>query len=166
MVETNREYLMSLFGKLAYIYDTAVAYETTQDTWQAQLLDQAATGEPASIPFTDEISLYNSRWTSGVSAIATAVIDICKAILAMDETQAMFVSHKPASTSALDTLTALASELGADHDNVTMTTLASTGIVNFLNTVAGSVLPWNTEAGPGADYDDSEFCVLTIWVHA
>lgn len=67
----------------------------------------------------------------------------------------------PANGTISAVLTAWATEMGSGVDNVTFTTLSSTGIVHFLNTVGGGTFSWHTAADGSATYKDSVYCVGT-----
>jgi hypothetical protein len=161
---TNGNYVrhLSVLGKLANLYDLAGADAPAINAGLAGMLDQVADGQTDSVAialaFAQWGSQVSSAVTNGPTAVQTAMLNAARYYL----TQSYFYSDLttvPTATTPLAVLTALATEMGAGVDNKTLTTKASTGLVNFFDVIRGTNGTWNTAADGSADYKDSVYCV-------
>ena len=151
-------------GKLAFLYDNATAAALAQQTLRATTADQVADGTTTTLPAVDLFAQYDTQWKQGITAGATALQAVAIAFASsylIDATFTAGLTTVPTATTPVAVLTALALEM-TSVDNKTLTTLAATGLVNFFNVVAGSVLSWHTAADASADYKDSVFCVSAV----
>ena len=149
---------LSVLGKFCKLFDLAVAAVADRTTLAATIADQVADGDTAGLAIAAAI-------VSRVQSIPTidGAQTLAKALAASYIESAYFIATLttvPASTAAHDVLVALATDMGAGVDNKTLKTLSGTGLVNFLNAVAGAALTWHTAGSP--DYDDSVYVVLTV----
>lgn len=154
-----------VLGKLAKLYDVAAADESTLETLLSTFADQVATGGVASLPAVLQMGTYISRWNSAIDAGATALQrvaqDAAKAYLRSDD----FIGDLttvPDTNSIEDVLAALQTEIGAGVDNVTLGTLAATGLVHFFDSMLAAAGTWNTEADATADYRDAIYVVSAV----
>lgn len=151
--------LFKTIGKLAYLYDSAAAGVTALQLAAAALMEQLPDGGIATAwPRTKIIAEYATRIdlaiTSGPVAVKQAALDAAYAFLRSSEVIAFFVlTPLPTSQStAAAIVTALQAEMA--EDTKTLTTVAATGIVNFLNQLVPTST-WTTEADATADYSDT-----------
>ncbi|HEY3320880.1 MAG TPA: hypothetical protein VGP72_10485 [Planctomycetota bacterium] len=154
---------LKVVGKLAKAYDNATADATAQEALLAAFVDQYADGTPASLAAIRLMPTYTSSWSgaigSGSTAIQTMAVNACKAYLT-DPNFTGDLTTVPAGNSAAAVLTAWAADTVADSK--TLTTKGSSGIVNFLDAVAGASQTWNTASDGSATYKDSVYCVATV----
>ena len=127
-----------------------------------------ATGETADNDFVIAMQALPSQLrdaiTNGATSVQSVAVAQAQKYLVNSAFRSAFVVNTPASVTPAGVLTALALEMsaGGGNDNKTLTTLAATGLANFLNVVGAATFTWNTEAGPGADYDDSVYVVSAV----
>lgn len=165
MTSGNYQRKFKVLGKLAKLYDLAAADVTTLNLLLAVFADQVADGTATSLPDTLLFSTYIPQWSSAVSSGATALkslaVSAASAHLISSDFTGDFVSNTPSSPITPATvITALIAELTTNSS--TLTTLAATGLVNFLNVVYGSVQTFPTAADGSATYKDSVYVVATI----
>lgn len=149
-----------IIGKLAHMFDISATDVTAQNTLFTNFVEQYAIQDLIELDLLFPAS--TARWNASVNAqpplqaiaISTATAYIQSATFTGDLTTA------PASGSVYDILTAFAADTVTDE--VTLTTKASTGIVNFLDVIRGAAGTWNTAADGAATYKDSVLCVSTV----
>lgn len=162
MTDPNYIKLFTILGKWCYAYDLCVAEATNLDTIIATIQDQIATGDPDENPVIDTfrqriVQLENARDASGASVCQAAAFDFIRSPYF---TSKMTVT--PASTGIEDVLAAFQTQMGAGEDDKTLTTLHSTGLVNFFNSLLAAPGTWNTAADGSADYKDSVYVVEAV----
>lgn len=165
MTDANYIRHFKVLGKLAKLYDTAAADSTTLETLLTTFVDQYATGTIASFPAVQLFPRYTTQWISAITAGPTALQSVAKNAAAAYLTSTDFTNDlttEPTANTALAVLVALATEMGAGVDNKTLTTKASTGLVNFFDAIRGTAGSWNTAADGSADYKDSVYVVSTV----
>ncbi len=165
MTDANYIALSKVLGKLAYFFDQAGAGSVSQEAAFAAMYDQVA--KPDSAPNNEIVvdfagaaqGLFNNIATGGATQQA-ALVAAGKKYLASDLVIGSFVSHAPASNaSAAQVIAALILEMTADSK--TFTTLASTGIVNFLQQILpAAALPQASDGS--ASYKDSVYAIVTV----
>lgn len=140
MITANRLRFAKIVGKLAYMYDQAAASAVSLADIQYALMQEFAnsTDRDANLPEMQLLATKYAAITSAISAgpvaLQSTIVTLARSIFTSDD----FVSDLttvPAGSSIAACLTAWATEMGAGVDNVTWTTLAATGIANFLNIV-------------------------------
>lgn len=155
-----------VLGKLCRMWDDAVAEADDQKQRIARLYDQAATGELPSYPtllvlnpFTSTLDAAVKNGADAIKATAKSMTEAyLKATLFTDD----LTTSPIAPVTAKSVLEALQTEMSAGVDNVTLTTLAATGLVNFFDTNWSPTNTWNTLADASATYKDSVYVVDTI----
>lgn len=165
MLDANYIKVFKILGKLCYGYDLAAAEYTNLDNILATLQDQVATGNSAENAIA---LLFGQRYTqiasardgSGASIFQHAASDF----LTSSYFTGKLVHNTPAANTAAAVLAALQLEMSSagGNDDKTLSTLASTGLVHFFNSLLAAPGTWNTEADATADYKDSVYVVLAV----
>jgi len=165
MTDGNYQALSKILGKLAYFFDQAGAGSVSQEAAFAAMFDQVAKPDTAAnneivVDFAGAAQgLFNNIATGGATQQA-ALVAAGKKYLASDLVIGSFVTNVPAANaSAAQVITALIAEMTTDTK--TFTTLASTGIVNFLQQILpAAALP--QAADISASYKDSVYAIVTV----
>ena len=165
MTSGNYERHFKVLGKLAYMYDIAGSATSAENTVLATTADQIATGNPIDNPSVLLFSSFTNSIQSTINSGPTVLQNLAKQIAGLYVQQSLFTSGLttvPSGNSPAAILTALATEM-TSVDSVTLTTLASTGLVNFFDAVMGSAGSWNTTgAGTPPTYADATYCVSAV----
>ncbi|MGD0090597.1 MAG: hypothetical protein ABSE73_11815 [Planctomycetota bacterium] len=171
MTDGNYQLTFKVLGKLAKLYDLAAGAVSDLTTCLQNAVQQIADQDDIvlDVALSSLAPSVVTTLNNGPTSTQQQVIYTANAFLITSSMRSRFIvsgNTNPAATVSA-VLNALATEMasGGGGDNKKLTTLASTGIVNFLNavgTAAGmSVLPtWNT-AAPG-DYPDGTYCVTAV----
>jgi hypothetical protein len=164
---TNNNYIrhFSVLGKLAKLYDLAIDGGGDFEDLLAAFVDQYADGTVLTLPAVKLFPTYQAQIVGAIANGTDALESIAKsAAMAylIDPTFTGGLTTTPAAATASAVLAALQTEMGAGVDNKTLTTKASTGLVNFFDAILGSPGTWNTEADETADYKDSVYCVIPV----
>lgn len=166
MLDANYVKHFKVLGKLCRLWDDASADESAMKLLIARTFDQVATGELPSYDPLLIVNSYTAALNSAVNNGAAALKTIAENVAATYLTSAVFrddLTTTPGSPgSAKSVLEALQTDMGAGVDNKTLTDVASTGFVNFFDTVWDPSGSWNTEPDGTADYPDSTYVVITI----
>lgn len=165
MLDANYARHFKVLGKLAKLYDLAAAQVTADNALLAAFVDQYADGTPASLPAVALFPAYTSQISNSISngsANLKAVALSAAGAYLVNTTFTADLSTPIVGNTAAASLTALATEMSEGEDDKTLTTLASTGLVNFFDAIAGSAGSWNTEADATADYKDSVYVVSSV----
>lgn len=166
MLDADYQKHLKVLGKLCRIWDQGEADENASKLLISRLFDQVATGELPSYDAVQLVNAYTTTLDSGVTNGPTALKTAAENITAAYLTDALFrddLTTTPDNPSnAQSVLEALQTEMGAGEDNKTLTDTASTGFVNFFDTVWSPTGSWNTEADGTADYKDSVYVVDAI----
>jgi hypothetical protein len=163
MTNANYQRHLKILGKLAYLFDAASSDVADMGALLAAFVDQYADATLSSLDAIRIFPNYTPRWQSAINVGPTALQALAKDAANAYLTDAAFIDTlgaEPASTTALAVLTQFAADTVTDSK--TLTTKASTGIVNFLDEVAGDDLGWNTAADESATYKDSVYCVASV----
>lgn len=169
MINENYIRHLSVLGKLAYIYDQAVAGVEAENTLLSTFVDQYADGTKTTVPavilFPQYTAQLNQTTINGAATRKSIALAAAAAYL-INPTFTAGLTTTPTATTAVAVLTALQTEMGAGEDDKTLTTLDTTGLVNFFNAIlvanGGEAGTWNTEADESADYKDSVYVVATL----
>lgn len=164
MLVANYQRHFKVLGKLAYLYDIAGSATSAENTVLATTADQIATGNPIDNPSVILFSSFTNSIQSAINSGPTVLQNLAKQIAGLYVQQSLFTSGLttvPANNSPATILAALATEM-TSVDSKTLTTLASTGLCNFLDQVAIATVAWNQAADASADYKDSVFCVSAV----
>lgn len=154
----------SVLGKLCKFYDESLATSSSKETLLAGYLDQVANDDPAANDITLALTSGGATIQANISK-ENAIASLAKAEAVKYLRNSYFtggLTTVPTSNAVVDILAALQTEMGAGLDNKTLSTKASTGLVNFLDSILGSSGTWNTVADATADYKDSVYVVSTI----
>lgn len=173
MTNANYDRFFKILGKLCTTYDNAGTSLTTQNLQRYRFVEQIAKSdqEVTDLAAIDLLTQYLPTWkaavASGVTTLQSLMVQMAGALFtSSDFTAAIItVAGKAALTStssAPNVIAALAVEMAAAQDNKKLSTLAATGLVNFMNQVAGSAQAWNTIIDASADYKDSVYVIITI----
>lgn len=165
MTGANYQKHFKVIGKLAKLYDDAGADNTALLALFATTYDQVATGLAADLDALEILNQYTSRYRNAISNGAQALQTLAKNIATAYLQSDYFVDDlttEPASRSIAVVVAALATDMSAAVDNVTLGTETTTGLVNFLDEVAGAEQTWNTEADATADYRDAIYVVSAV----
>ena len=164
MTSGNYQRHFKVLGKLAYLYDIAGSATSSEATLLATNTDHISTSLPDDNPSVFLFSAFTNSIQSAINSGPTVLQNLAKQIAGLYVQQSLFTSGLttvPSGNSPLAILTALATEM-TSVDSKTLTTLASTGLVNFFDAVMGSAGSWNTAADGSADYKDSVYVVSAI----
>lgn len=166
MLDADYQKHFKVIGKLCRLWDQAGADVDASKLLISRLFDQVATGELPSYDALLLVNTYTSSLDSGVANGAAALKTVAETITAAYLTSQVFLPDLTTapgnSSSPQSVLEALQTDMGAGEDDKTLTTSASTGLVNFFDTVWSPTGSWNTEADGTADYKDSVYVVGTI----
>ena len=151
---------LKIIGKLAKLFDVSAIDVTSQNTLFTNFVQQYAVQDLIALDLLFPAS--TARWNVAVNtqpplqvvAIAAATAYIQSATFTGD------LTTSPASGSVQDILTAFAADTVTDE--VTLTTKAATGIVNFLDVIRGAAGTWNTAADASATFKDSVYCISAV----
>lgn len=165
MLPDNYGKHFKLLGKIARIYDLSASGSTTLkaavDMMVEQFAGSGATGwDPLKLAC-NSVDSFNLAFTVGSNAVEDACVALGRAYLLSDDFQDDLTTSPADATSVAAVLTALQTDMGAGVDNKTLGTLATTGLVNFLNALGTGTGTWNTEADATADYRDAVYVVDT-----
>lgn len=163
----NANYIrhFKVLGKLCKLYDLASTQSSAQNSLLAAFVDQYADGTDASLPAVLLFPSYTSAWASAISGGPNAMKSLSLSAATQYLVGANFtddLTTAPAGTSVSAVLAALQTEMGAGEDDKTLATKASSGLVNFFDTILGSSGTWNTETDASADYKDSVYVVSAV----
>ena len=165
MTDANYIALSKVLGKLAYFFDQAGGGGAGLQQAFAAMYDQVAKPDtPANneivVDFAGVAASLEAGINTGSAALQTTLVRAAQTFLVSDLVRSYFVSHAPASNaSAAQVITALILEMTADSK--TFTTLASTGIVNFLQQILpAAALPQASDGS--ASYKDSVYAIVTV----
>ena len=165
MTSGNYQALFKVIGKLSYFYDEAAAGSTADELAFAALFAQISKPDTIAnneivLDFSSYASQINNYIYTGGAPLQTALVNAAKNYLTSTLVNSYFVHDVPATNAnAAAVVTALIAELTADSS--TMTTLASTGMVNFLQQILpAAALPQAADAS--ATYKDSVYSVVTV----
>jgi hypothetical protein len=170
MTDGNYQKHCKVLGKYCRLYDTAGTNETAMKALEAITIDQVADGLAASLPACEALAGKLPAWktaiSAGPSALKAVAIQLAAQYLQLDLFCSTLVGHAATAGSAVTTiLTAFQDEMSASHDNKTLGTKTTSGLVNFFDAVAvdagGSAGTWNTESDATADYRDAIYVVDT-----
>ncbi|HEY3325132.1 MAG TPA: hypothetical protein VGP72_32055 [Planctomycetota bacterium] len=163
----NANYIrhLKVLGKLADLFDKAVAAETDLTDLLEVFVEQYATGT-GSLSDVKKMPVYTNQWagaiTNGPTALRKVAIDAATAHL-LDANFQDDLTTKPTNTSSVaSVIAAFAIDMSGAKDNVTLTTKSAAGLVNFFDAIAGSSGTWNTAADGSATYKDSVYVVDTL----
>ena len=168
MTDANYIKHMKVIGKLAYCWDQAGDTLATMEAYIAALFDQVFTGAGASYDaglllagFHGSLDQAINAGASGETTRKAMLAHVCSQYLV----NALFTNDlttTPTASTATAACEALQFDLVADSK--TLTDVAATGIVNFLETafapISGPTGGWETEADATADYKDTVYCIL------
>ena len=165
MTDGNYIKVFTILGKLCYAFDLATVQFGEVDDILATIQDQVATGSPDSNPVITTLrqtfaSMEAAR-DNGAAFLKTVAKTGASNFMVSDYFFNKLVTV-PASRSAAAVLAALQTEMSAGVDDKKLTTLASTGLVNFFNAILGSAGTWNTAADASANYKDSVYVVEAV----
>jgi len=159
MLEANYIRHFLVLGKLCKFYDEADSEATAHTLRHARLIDQVATGASASLPGSKIMAAHYAQIeaaiTNGPTAMKAAAVSTASDYLRGSDFRNDFVEEDVPAATANAALTALALEMSAENDNVTLSTEADTGLINFFDTIAGEELTWNDSSDP--DYPDDTY---------
>ena len=167
MLDADYVKLATIMGKLARFYDQAGSQTADQQLRLARWADQYADGTAASVP---QVILFGPSLPSCESAIQSGSVSIQnwakgQAIqyLTSSDFTIRFVANIPANPNDVTVvLASLVLEMTTNSKTYTTIPGPATGISNFLNQVAGSVLSLPTAADASASYKDSVYATDTI----
>ena len=163
MTSANHLRFAKIVGKLAYMYDTAGASVATLQDIQYGMMEEFtnSTDRDANLPevqiLAASFAQITSAITNGPTALQAVIVALAKKIFTDDDFVGTLTTV-PANSSIGAVLTAWATEM-TSVDNVTFTTLGSTGIVHFLNTVGSATFSWHTSGSP--TYHDGTYAVAS-----
>ena len=160
MTEAQYTHHFSVLGKFAKLYDLAAAAVADRTTLAATIADQVADGDVAGLATAAAI-ISRVQQIPTIDGAQTLAKHLAAQYVESDYFRGMLTAT-PASTAAAAVLAALATDMGAGEDNVTLETKGTDGLVNFLDAVAGAALTWNTAAAETADYPDADYVLLTV----
>lgn len=152
---------LKVLGKICYIWDAASADVTAMKLMVSRLFDQTATGEVVSYDATKLVNSYtngiDAAITSGPAALKAQMEQLASAYL----TNTLFTDDldtTPTDSTAKASLEALIEDMGDDEK--TFDTAASTGFVNFFETVFAPTGSFPQSGTP--TYDDSTYVILAL----
>jgi hypothetical protein len=165
MTDANYIKVFTILGKLCFGYDLATTQATACDDILATLQDQVATGSPDSNP----VNTTLRQTYSSIEQARDSGANFAKSVYKTGATNFLASDYffnklttVPTSRSAAAVLAALETEMAVGLDNKKLTTLASTGLVNFFNSMLAAPGTWNTVADASADYKDSVYVVDAV----
>ena len=164
MLDANYKNMFKVLGKMSYLYDSAGTDSTSQNTLGANVESQVSSQGNftldvvmQSFPVAMNNSISSGAAAQQTLAISQATNYLQSSIVSAYFTQTTVVQNSRAAT----VVTALQIEMSAAKDNVTLTNVGSTGLVNFLTQIQPSGL-WNTAVDGSATYKDSVYSVLAV----
>ncbi len=157
----NEQYfrLFSLLGKINKFYDDAAASQPDQEQLLANYLNQLTNGDPDENDLVRALIAGSGQFqtgiTNGVAYLQTSALTQARSLLTLPFIRAQL---NVTVADAAQVVAALRLQMIADE--VTLTTLSGTGLVNFLNTILGDTPEWPTSDGP--NYADGTFVVSGV----
>jgi predicted homoserine dehydrogenase-like protein len=165
MLDADYIKVFKILGKLCYGYDISATQFSDINSILATLQDQVATGLVAENPVCttlrpnySQIEVARDNGAANAQSVFQAGAE---AVIVSDYFVNKLVTV-PASRTIEDVLAALETEMSAAVDNKKLTTLHSTGLVNFFNSMLAAPGTWNTITDASADYKDSVYVVLAV----
>lgn len=165
MTDANYIRHFKVLGKLAKLYDDAGANDTAMRTLLATFVDQYAEGTSASLSAINIFPTYTRQWANAIGSSPASLQAIAVAAAGAYLISADFTADlttTPSATTPAAVLIALATDMGAGVDDKTLSTEATSGLVNFFDAVQGAEGTWNTEDDATADYKDSVYVVSAV----
>jgi len=155
---TNYDLLFKVIGKLAHIYDQTNAQQATTFTSTSYLLEQVADQSIWELDTIFASSTYNMNSTVTSGNLSTLAKTMATNYL-LSKTVYAYFSVAPGTTIQS---VVLALQAGLIADSKTLTTVSSTGIVNFLLLLNPAATTIPQAASSTASYDDSVYCVDAV----
>lgn len=164
MLAARYEFHFKRLGKLAFMYQTALANDTSMTALLAVTLEEFADGLPDCIPSELTIEPYVVQMGANLTnpALAAVAKNCGAAYLIADDFTKDLTTTIATPKNVATVLNALATEMSAGVDNKTLTTLAATGLVAFFNAYLPSPGTWNSASDATANYKDSVYVTSTF----